>query len=566
MKLFQIENNYNYTAKCINCPSLLKFNIDINNLIINGECKNGHNFYDIKPCQLSDFIKNTYFSKNYCYKCQSKLNIELKNFFCINCNKLYCKNCINNHSQEKNHKINLFNINFRFCSIHNSKNILFCDNCKTHICEECKSMHESHCLLPFLEITPHIKKKMIISKIDEYKKSINNLLNFILKKKEEIDKRFEKLNNFLNNLLYINEKLLKKYNNSIFDYYNYHNFYQFFNYQYNESCFDESKNLNYLLFGNNSNDNIDVTNKNEKTEKIFINKAKENFNICNYKNLKYLKDNIFFLCEQKDGKILIKFFEFIDCSFQLNFSQLLGNCDKINSIKIGNYNNIFIMTRGNRIFKIKYDLEEKKAFMTKLYDPYHKKHFHDVIDTKNDNFILCNPKGLKVFKDFYSPENIVHNINNEYYTLLYNINDFMFLCEGKNCIYYFYNSEKYEKIKSICFPLDFKYEGRIKNDLLIFTQKFMCFYLVSTKYIEIVQKFDYLKSNRFVTIDNNNLYELYFDNDNIEIKKYDIEKGCFNDLVIVKTGRNDISLKNIKLIDDNYVFLAIEEEFEIYNY
>jgi hypothetical protein len=251
---------------------------------------------------------------------------------------------------------------------------------------------------------------------------------------------------------------------------------------------------------------------------------------------------------------------------RLIFAQLLGNCDKINSIKIGNYNNIFIMTRGNRIFTIKYNIEDKKAYMTKIYDPYHKKHFHDIIDSKNEEYILCDPKGLKVFKDYYRPENIIKTISIEYYFLLINLNNNLFLAEGKDNTYYFYDFEKYEKIKSIILPLDLKYEGMIGNNLLVFTRNYTLFYFFDIKYLEIVQKLEYLKSNRYVTIFSDNLYELLFEKDSLEIKKYNIKEGSFNDIVKVKTGYDDIALKNIKLIHKNYIFIALDDEFEIFNY
>ena len=125
MKIFQIQNNYNYTAKCDKCPSLLKFNIDINNLIISGECKNGHSFNNITSLQLIDLIKNTYYSKNYCYKCQSKIDENFQNFICLNCNKLFCKNCIKIHSKEKNNEKNTFNNGLRSCTKHNMSKIFF---------------------------------------------------------------------------------------------------------------------------------------------------------------------------------------------------------------------------------------------------------------------------------------------------------------------------------------------------------------------------------------------------------------------------------------------------------
>ena len=151
MKIFQIENNYNYTAKCDKCQSLLKFNIDNNNLIINGECKNGHSFNNISSLQLFDFIKNTYCYKNYCYKCQSKIDENNQSFICLNCNKLYCKKCIEIHSKDKNNKTNIYNNDFRFCTKHNILQKYFCDNCKINVCEECKIAHISHYIIHFLK-------------------------------------------------------------------------------------------------------------------------------------------------------------------------------------------------------------------------------------------------------------------------------------------------------------------------------------------------------------------------------------------------------------------------------
>jgi len=73
MKTFEIENQSLYTAKCTQCQSLLKFNIDINNLMIKGECKKGHFFDDISSLSLYNFFKNTSYIINYCYKCHSKI-------------------------------------------------------------------------------------------------------------------------------------------------------------------------------------------------------------------------------------------------------------------------------------------------------------------------------------------------------------------------------------------------------------------------------------------------------------------------------------------------------------
>ena len=177
MKLFQIENNYNYSAKCSNCPSSLKFNIDKNKLIINAECKNRHIFEDIIPSQLVDLIKNTYYFKNYCYKCQSIINEDNRNFICLDCDKLFCNNCINKLNKEKGHKNIIFNNNYRFCKLHYINNTFFCENCKRYLCQECKNLHESHKIQFFFDNIPNKKNKNVInSRIDEYIKKIEKLI------------------------------------------------------------------------------------------------------------------------------------------------------------------------------------------------------------------------------------------------------------------------------------------------------------------------------------------------------------------------------------------------------
>ena len=79
-----------------------------------------------------------------------------------------------------------------------------------------------------------------------------------------------------------------------------------------------------MFFCPNLDDNNDsnTLNKNDNYNNInncnnYINEGINNFNICNYQNLKYLKENISFLYEQKDGKTIIKFYEYKN--FHLNF-------------------------------------------------------------------------------------------------------------------------------------------------------------------------------------------------------------------------------------------------------
>lgn len=571
MKLFQLENNYNYTAKCPDCPSLLKFNIDKTNLMINGECKTGHIIKNITPAKLFDLIKNTYFFKNYCYKCQSIINEDLQNYICSNCDKLFCIKCINSHTKENKNKQTIFNSNNRFCALHNMKNEFFCECCKIHICQECKSLHESHEIIFISEnFTYNKKRKVINSTIDEYKKKIENLLDYINQKKIEIDKRFNNLKDFLNCLLYLNEKLLKKFNYSVFDYYNYHNFELFYEFQNNESSFDKSKNMNYIFYGpilNDSGNNKSLITKNSK-EEIVHSEICDNFNLCNYQNLKYLKQNIFFLYEQKENQTKIKFFEYKNFTFKLYFEKNFGNCDKIEYIKSGKFNNLFLVTRGkkNKIYIIKHNIIEKNASMEKLYDPYHKTNFNDIIDIKNEYYVVSESKGLKIFYNFYKEENIIKKFK-ENYTLLNNVNESFFLAEDYYSTFHFFDTKKYDKIKSITFPSGFKFLSNMQN-IILFTLKFGVFYFVELKNLEIIQKLEYLKSsktNKCLAANHNGLFEFFFEKGKIKINKYDFIEGCFCELTNIVSLKDNISPKNIKYIDNKYVVLANEDELEIYS-
>ena len=334
---------------------------------------------------------------------------------------------------------------------------------------------------------------------------------------------------------------------------------------------DQSNNLNYLFYGpilndsNNINQNKSlIITKNNNIEKL-TEETIDNFNICDYKNLKYLKDNIFILYEQKNGKTTLKFFEYKNFSFKLYFEKILGNYDKIDFIKIGKYNNLFIITKGkkNKIYLVKYNINEKTACIDKIYDPYHKTNFNDIIDIKNDYYVISDSKGIKIFYNFFKPENIIKNIKGNY-TLLNNVNNLIFISEDLNSNFHFFNSEKYELIKYIHFPAGFKFVNNFENNILIFTQKFCIFYFVNIKYLEIVQKLDYLKTNRCIAINNNGIYEFLFEIKKIEIKKYNFNEGRFYDLTKIESLDKNINQKNIKYLNDKYLFLAIEDELEIF--
>ena len=142
----------------------------------------------------------------------------------------------------------------------------------------------------------------------------------------------------------------------------------------------------------------------------------------------------------------------------------------------------------------------------------------------------------------------------------------MFICNTRYSNYDIFDSEKYNVIKSIRLPLGFKFEGLLNNDLIVFTQKYMCFYFMNIKYFEIVQIFNYEKNNHFIEMSHRSLYEFLFSDGLIEIKKFSIEKACFEHLVIIITKKNNMNMKNILYFDDGSLYLTTENKLEIYNY
>ena len=140
----------------------------------------------------------------------------------------------------------------------------------------------------------------------------------------------------------------------------------------------------------------------------------------------------------------------------------------------------------------------------------------------------------------------------------------MFLSEYLNKDYNIFNSEKYEIIKVIHFPIGFKFISTINNELIIFSKKFNIFYIYDIKYFEIVIKLDYLKINKSIAINNIGIYEFLFDKGNIEIKKFNFKEGNFNYITKIIKIQKDINQKNIKYIDNSYIILAEEDELQIY--
>ena len=150
MKVLELSTE-KYIPKCPECSEIIKFRINFNNLSCSIECKNGHNKnnYPYKKFQ-KNYMKSSQGYECYCSKCFHALNSESTNYKCDICNKLFCPNCLKEHSDEANHcSKKKFIFNYQLCPKHYQKFNSFCEDCKINLCEEClreihNRFHENH--------------------------------------------------------------------------------------------------------------------------------------------------------------------------------------------------------------------------------------------------------------------------------------------------------------------------------------------------------------------------------------------------------------------------------------
>jgi len=219
-KISQIENVYidnQETYSCTECSSNIEIiSIDNNEANITFRClnKDCNNNHQIQKMAISTYLKkmekNTFlFDKcSICNRDQSSINNFPYLKYCIKCQKTFCNECKEKHTNSNDNNHFLINNNERGikCLIHpNNKNTEYCINCKIHLCEECIKTgnhlsHETKSLMHFSNIND--KKQIIKNNIDflkntkkqmlEFKNSkINELNDLLKKKKSEIENDYK---------------------------------------------------------------------------------------------------------------------------------------------------------------------------------------------------------------------------------------------------------------------------------------------------------------------------------------------------------------------------------------
>ena len=545
MMLYYIEKSKK-TVKCPKCDELLKFNIDLNNLTIIGQCKKGHYFNDINFDKFeNDYIKIT-------DVCKIK-NGELKpgenelNYTCHKCKKSILCTC-----NENNNKNDIL------CPIHDLKYDYCYNNSKIFLCKDCMKLYE---------YDGEDKEKELKMKINDYIEKNTNLINYLDKIAEEFEERHNKLCKYLKFLSHLNNSLLKNFNFTILDDYNYDNFNYLLNHQKNDEILNEKNFFNYVVYGsflNNNkineinivNNNSDIINQKEKYEK------KENI-INNYNNLKYFKDNIFYFHYDMD----INLFEYTNFSFKhLCSFKMDKQYNKFESLIKSNYDHFFYMfNNDDYLYMLDYSAENKNLYIKHKINLGKYYRFKNLIETEKGHIIIKEKKSFTIWQKNNNTDDDKYKLVLEIegrFDILYNINDSLFLSvqdnnnKGSTTKIYFYEIGEFNVIKKMNLPLSIKSIHKLNNETLVFIYfKMSTFFFYDIKNLELVQVMEYKPIiNSYLLSNDNFLFEFVVNEDKgeVRVRKLNVKNVCFESYGIMKTKIN----QDIFLTNNNFVFFT----------
>lgn len=579
---FYIMND-KYIPKCPECFEIIKFQLNFEKCEISIECRNGHNKEGITKEEFyKEYMTKTQLYKNKCSNCFQTLNDEMPNYICQICKKIYCSKCFMQHFQKTSHnqKNNFFH-QYLLCKEHNQKYINYCEKCKKNICNKCKELsHMGHDIKLFSDIIPSLDK------LNSAKKTIGNFIHspklglFIrsfpdnIKKEnsnytkdylELIKYRSKKLEDFLRFIKKIYEHLVIGFNDNYYDYYNFANLNYLINYISNENTILDKEKIEKILLSEKKEyeSNLIFDNGNYLNQINFIpfsgisdiKVKKVEYNCINYfKDLAYLKDNMFYIIE--DYKL--KFFEYKVHSFKL-IPELCYNLPKedIKIYKSKLFNKLIIIIR-NRIQFLIYDLSIKTINLLKE-EIKTKNQYNSVIDNKNGDILVSNFSEIIIWRKkgkIYVINNIISKNSN--FNLI-DINESLFTFKKDNK-FNFYNRNNYELCKVIDFDCDVTFVGILNEKSIAFEDYHRKVFIVDLKYLEIVQIFQFEEIHDFFSyfiIKENIIYEfnltyLYSDLLTIVKNKYDSK----NNIIVERKSINLNKTTHGPIItSNNYCFL-----------
>jgi len=349
----KISSYFKPSFHCIECCLIPFIKLKEKDMKVAINCINGHN----NEMPLNEYMEK-YVTNNLnniaCSECGLKNELKKRFKFCSECMKIFCKNCLKKHNNNKN-TINHETISLKkmdtFCCLHKNRFTYYCELCHKNICENCIYLHNNHKTISLKEI------KISKSKIKELRENLNkenNMINEIIKKfKNVINSIQSKFNDVIKN-----KKLITEFKKIILDIY-------------------EVKDSNYQIIEN-------------------INK------------LKFTNGKLNIEPDMNDLDILYEIFNYLKC-IEHNVdipSPLLSSNDnskKTNSTEKSNINNDL----NTNNFKNKEFIYEKKH--KAIFDNY----LYEKEEEKNDD-IFTNEKNINNNLLYKGYDNNNNSINNNY--------------------------------------------------------------------------------------------------------------------------------------------------------
>ena len=353
------EESKNKSLRCLNCFSipLLFLNHSTHTVKIN--CNTGHNIsMDIKDYLEKGYLNNFY--NQICSQCKSKIDVltERKNYYCKECNEIFCRTCIKNHNlifnnnENQNfvhHFVNLDKFDTT-CVLHNETYDYFCLECNRNICQYCYySQHKVHKIVDLddiilrrkefkkikdnfniekenLNLASQLMKKLII----KIKREVNKILEYKeaeLKFKESVIKIYEKkVDNYniiknIKNLLFNTSKFNIDKSNSFIDQLNY--FYDYINKDLSKLRQDNAQSKKSYSSINSRLTNSNISNDYSKDNSKDNSRDNIKINVNSNNTLSRVRDDKNFLLNQ------------LDRNNRLNYSKNKGKSyDKLKKKKI----------------------------------------------------------------------------------------------------------------------------------------------------------------------------------------------------------------------------------------
>ena len=516
----QLEPKENYPIiRCEDCFEipLLSLDFNKNEIIINCTKEN-----KIKRISFKTFFDNinNYNDFNCCQLCQEK-NKDQKYYYCKTCSKIMCKNCFKKHEQDDDiEKLNKIDST---CRKHLNPIESFCKICNKSLCSYCNSEHDENHKDSEIFLRDKILKK---NKLEEFEKTLKKVYNNLNIVEIQINELIEELKQKIDQI--INLK------NTFFDFLNmkiklsnlvYKNYLQ----KLNETDLNFTlirnleEQLNFYLPSLQINKNEAFTTKAEKAISYLQQNINNKFDSSDKKEFEEIDENIF-----NEGVKAENIDFIIEKSLQI--SNIKGYFD-FNSNLYGIYDSKTLYFWNKKDDKIKFKIYEGELSGINTCKKYEKdkilvlsQNYLSIIEILKDCEYLIIKKYPISFQsfDFNQKLDLVispNNNNNYGYNNKYDYN------------IYFFNKNKYDEQLNL---VNFK---------------------------KSIDKFQFIKDNKFFIINYNQEHCLYLYNiENKRSKLLSSKKNItlFNESSIIELNNLYYAVNN-----RNQIFLLNQKDLSI---